>query len=73
MGRFIWVKTNRYDKILSTLRNLNMRCTEEFILGVKGNLPEVLLTRSLGKEILYGRRTGNSEKPIELYELLEKN
>eukprot|EP00924_Labyrinthula_sp_SR-Ha-C_P000042 augustus_masked-scaffold_60-processed-gene-0.71-mRNA-1 protein AED:0.69 eAED:0.69 QI:0/-1/0/1/-1/1/1/0/2071 len=73
MGRFIWIKTNGHNKILSTLGNLTMRCTEECILGVKGELPKVLVTRSLGKEILYGKRTGNAQKPVELYELLENS
>eukprot|EP00924_Labyrinthula_sp_SR-Ha-C_P003155 augustus_masked-scaffold_15-processed-gene-0.43-mRNA-1 protein AED:1.00 eAED:1.00 QI:0/0/0/0/1/1/2/0/2053 len=73
MGRFIWIKTNGCNKILSTLGNLTMRYTEECILGVKGELPKVLVTRSLGKEVLYGKRTGNAQKPVELYELLENS
>eukprot|EP00924_Labyrinthula_sp_SR-Ha-C_P002049 snap_masked-scaffold_90-processed-gene-0.23-mRNA-1 protein AED:1.00 eAED:1.00 QI:0/0/0/0/1/1/2/0/93 len=52
--------------------NLAMRCTEECILGVKGNLPEVLLTRPLGKEILYGKRTGNTENSLNYMSNLKR-
>eukprot|EP00924_Labyrinthula_sp_SR-Ha-C_P005510 augustus_masked-scaffold_62-processed-gene-0.16-mRNA-1 protein AED:1.00 eAED:1.00 QI:0/-1/0/0/-1/1/1/0/2107 len=72
-GKILWIKTNGKDKILSTLGNLTMKCTEECYLGVYNNLPGCLKVRSLGKEILYGRRNGNSQKPIELYNLIEQS
>eukprot|EP00924_Labyrinthula_sp_SR-Ha-C_P001814 snap_masked-scaffold_91-processed-gene-0.25-mRNA-1 protein AED:0.10 eAED:0.11 QI:0/-1/0/1/-1/1/1/0/95 len=60
-------------KVASTLGNLTGSCTEECLLGVKGDLPRKMIRRFLGKEILFGIKTGNSQKPIELYEMVERN
>eukprot|EP00924_Labyrinthula_sp_SR-Ha-C_P002389 snap_masked-scaffold_16-processed-gene-2.6-mRNA-1 protein AED:1.00 eAED:1.00 QI:0/-1/0/0/-1/1/1/0/2052 len=73
LGRLLWIKTNGRDRILSTLGNITMKCTEECFIGVKGILPTKLKNKTIGKEILYGQRAGNARKPVELYELIEDN
>eukprot|EP00924_Labyrinthula_sp_SR-Ha-C_P014197 snap_masked-scaffold_59-processed-gene-0.47-mRNA-1 protein AED:0.39 eAED:0.39 QI:0/0/0/0.5/1/1/2/0/197 len=56
LSRLIWVKVNEDGRILSTLGNVTGACTEEVLIG---------------KEVFYGVRRGNSEKPVELYQIIE--
>eukprot|EP00924_Labyrinthula_sp_SR-Ha-C_P016113 snap_masked-scaffold_4-processed-gene-19.26-mRNA-1 protein AED:1.00 eAED:1.00 QI:0/-1/0/0/-1/1/1/0/227 len=73
VGRLIWVKMTPAGKVASTLGNLTGACTNECLLGLKRNLPHRMLRRFLGKEVIFGIKTGNSQKPVELYELIEAN
>eukprot|EP00924_Labyrinthula_sp_SR-Ha-C_P008562 snap_masked-scaffold_32-processed-gene-3.24-mRNA-1 protein AED:1.00 eAED:1.00 QI:0/-1/0/0/-1/1/1/0/329 len=73
LGRLVWIKTNGKDKIVSTLGNVTMKCTEECIIGVYNSFPRTLIQRNFGKEVFYGKRSGNAQKPTEFYELIESN
>eukprot|EP00924_Labyrinthula_sp_SR-Ha-C_P002665 snap_masked-scaffold_13-processed-gene-3.32-mRNA-1 protein AED:1.00 eAED:1.00 QI:0/0/0/0/1/1/2/0/1264 len=73
LSRLIWVKMTPSGNISSTLGNITGACTEECLIGLKGKWPNTMLKRFLGKEVMFGVKTGNSQKPHELYELIEKN
>eukprot|EP00924_Labyrinthula_sp_SR-Ha-C_P010152 maker-scaffold_66-snap-gene-0.75-mRNA-1 protein AED:0.85 eAED:0.85 QI:0/0/0/0.5/1/1/2/0/544 len=73
LGRLVWIKTNGKDKIVSTLGNVTMKCTEECIIGVYNSFPRTLIQRNFGKEVFYGKRSGNAQKPTEFYRLIESN
>eukprot|EP00924_Labyrinthula_sp_SR-Ha-C_P012701 snap_masked-scaffold_67-processed-gene-0.57-mRNA-1 protein AED:0.72 eAED:0.73 QI:0/0/0/0.5/1/1/2/0/123 len=71
LSRLIWVKANENGRILSTLGNATGACTEEVLNGLRGQFPDALEKRFIGKEVFYGVRRGSSEKPIELYQIIE--
>eukprot|EP00924_Labyrinthula_sp_SR-Ha-C_P001901 snap_masked-scaffold_30-processed-gene-2.4-mRNA-1 protein AED:0.44 eAED:0.48 QI:0/-1/0/1/-1/1/1/0/172 len=71
LSRLIWVKVNEEGKILSTLGNVTGACTEEVLFGLRGQFPGTLERRFVGKEVFYGVKRWNSEKPIELYMIFE--
>eukprot|EP00924_Labyrinthula_sp_SR-Ha-C_P009080 maker-scaffold_2-augustus-gene-12.59-mRNA-1 protein AED:0.38 eAED:0.40 QI:0/0/0/0.5/0/0.5/2/0/392 len=73
LGRLVWIKSNGKDKIVSTLGNVTMKRTEECIIGVHNSFPKTLIQRNFGKEVFYGKRSGNAQKPTEFYRLIESN
>eukprot|EP00924_Labyrinthula_sp_SR-Ha-C_P004954 snap_masked-scaffold_1-processed-gene-16.57-mRNA-1 protein AED:1.00 eAED:1.00 QI:0/0/0/0/1/1/2/0/115 len=73
INQLIWVRLTSAGNITSTMGNLTGACTEECLIGLRGSFPHTMLKGFLGKEIMFGIKTGNSQKPVELYQLIEKN
>eukprot|EP00924_Labyrinthula_sp_SR-Ha-C_P016785 snap_masked-scaffold_6-processed-gene-14.39-mRNA-1 protein AED:1.00 eAED:1.00 QI:0/0/0/0/1/1/2/0/284 len=72
MSRLLLVKTSKSGKLLSTLGNISGACVAECLIGLRGDFSAGLKTRFIGKESFFGRKYGNSMKPIELYKMIER-
>eukprot|EP00924_Labyrinthula_sp_SR-Ha-C_P001736 augustus_masked-scaffold_113-processed-gene-0.12-mRNA-1 protein AED:1.00 eAED:1.00 QI:0/0/0/0/1/1/3/0/823 len=71
LGRILWIKTSKAGKVVTTLGTVVGSCVEECLIAVKGELPRKMLRRCIGPECLFGLKRGNSEKPVEFYELID--
>ena len=71
IDRLLWVKTTKTGKLNPGLGNLIQKCVEECIIGMYGDIPATMKKRSIGKEVLFARKRGNSEKPEELKDVIE--
>eukprot|EP00924_Labyrinthula_sp_SR-Ha-C_P001777 snap_masked-scaffold_64-processed-gene-0.67-mRNA-1 protein AED:1.00 eAED:1.00 QI:0/0/0/0/1/1/2/0/376 len=49
LSRLIWVKVNEDGRILSTLGNVTGACIEEVLIGLRGQFPDNLERRFIGK------------------------
>eukprot|EP00924_Labyrinthula_sp_SR-Ha-C_P016187 snap_masked-scaffold_4-processed-gene-21.51-mRNA-1 protein AED:1.00 eAED:1.00 QI:0/-1/0/0/-1/1/1/0/2106 len=71
LGRLLWIKTSKSGKVATTLGTVVGSCVEECLISVKGELPRKMVRRYIGPECLFGLKRGNSEKPVEFYDLID--
>ena len=73
IDRISWIKMNKEGLVVNSLGFHFLRCKEDIIIGRVGNFKKVVKKTNFGKDVIFGRRRKQSQKPIELYDLIENN
>ena len=67
-----WVKRTVNRKLAKCHGYYLQHAKETCLVGIKGNLDPRYANKIVGSDVIYSERRGQSQKPNELYEMIEE-
>jgi mRNA (2'-O-methyladenosine-N6-)-methyltransferase len=68
----VWVKVTNSRRMAKSHGFYLQHAKEVCLVGRRGNLPPGMADKAVGSDIIFAERRGQSQKPTEIYELIEE-